>query len=84
VATFAELSAEELTRADADVVLYSSCGPAADSGEAAVMAGPLWPRLSAVQDDRAFPVEDDVFYAGIGLKAATLQLAAQIPTGETP
>ena len=72
--TFAELSAEELTKADADVVLYSSYGPAADSGEAAVVAGPLWPRLSAVQDGRAFQVEDDVFYTGIGLRAATLQL----------
>ncbi|MFD2093571.1 ABC transporter substrate-binding protein [Blastococcus deserti] len=73
-ATFAELSAEELTTADADVVLYSSYGPVEDSGEAAVVGGPLWPRLSAVADGRAFAVEDDVFYTGIGLGAATLQL----------
>ncbi len=73
-ATFAELSAEEITKADADIVLFSSYGPAADSGEAAVVAGPLWPRLSAVADDRAFAVEDDVFYTGIGLMAANLQL----------
>ena len=48
VPTFAELSAEELTRADADVILYSSYGPADDSGEAAVVAGPLWPLLTGV------------------------------------
>ena len=30
---------EELTRADADVILYSSYGPADGSGEAAVVAG---------------------------------------------
>ena len=76
VATFAELSAEELTRADADVVLYSSYGPAEDSGEAAVVAGPLWPLLSGVAQGGAHAVEDDVFYTGIGLRAASLQLEA--------
>jgi iron complex transport system substrate-binding protein len=72
VPTFAELSAEELTGADADIVLYSSYGAADDSGETQVVAGPLWPRLGAVQDDRAYAVEDDVFFTGIGLTAATL------------
>ncbi|UOY03582.1 ABC transporter substrate-binding protein [Blastococcus sp. PRF04-17] len=74
VPTFAELSAEELTRADAEIVLYSSYGEARDSGEAAVLGGPLWPRLGAVRDGRALAVEDDVFYTGIGLTAATLIL----------
>ena len=74
VATFAELSAEELTRGDADIVLYSSYGPAEESGEAAVVAGPLWPRLEAVQSGRAYAVEDDVFFTGIGLMAATLMV----------
>lgn len=72
--TFAELSLEQLTDADADVVLYSSYGPADESGEAAAVAGPLWPQLTAVQEGRAFEVEDDVFYTGIGLRAATLQV----------
>jgi iron complex transport system substrate-binding protein len=27
-----------------------------------------------VQDGRAFAVEDDIFYTGIGLRAATLQV----------
>ncbi|SNR72753.1 ABC transporter substrate-binding protein [Blastococcus mobilis] len=75
VATFAELSAEQVTEADAEIVLYSSYGAADDSGEATVVAGPLWPRLTAVAEGRAFAVEDDVFYTGIGLRAATLQLA---------
>jgi iron complex transport system substrate-binding protein len=74
VATFAELSAEEVTLADADMVLYSSYGSADDSGAAGVVAGPLWPRLTAVEQERAFAVEDDVFYTGIGLRAASLQL----------
>jgi iron complex transport system substrate-binding protein len=74
--TFAELSLEELTRADADIIVYSSYGPDTDSGEAAAVAGPLWPRLNGVQSGRAFAVEDDVFYTGIGLMAANLQLDA--------
>jgi iron complex transport system substrate-binding protein len=74
VATFAELGAEEVTQSDADIVLYSSYGSTDDSGEATVVAGPLWPRLTAVAEGRAFAVEDDVFYTGIGLRAATLQL----------
>jgi iron complex transport system substrate-binding protein len=74
VATFAELSAEEVTQADAEIILYSSYGPAEASGEAGVVAGPLWSRLSAVAEGRAHAVEDDIFYTGIGLRAATLQL----------
>jgi iron complex transport system substrate-binding protein len=74
VPTFAELGAEEVTRADADIVLYSSYGPAQDSGEAAVLAGPLWSRLGAVQEGRALAVEDDVFFTGIGLTAANLMI----------
>lgn len=74
VATFAELSPEQVTEADAEIVLYSSYGAVEDSGEAGVVAGPLWPRLGAVGEGRAHAVEDDVFYTGIGLRAATLQL----------
>jgi iron complex transport system substrate-binding protein len=70
--TFAELGAEQLTSADADIVLFSSYGGAEDSGEAAVVAGPLWPRLGAVAEGRAHAVEDDVFFTGIGLTAANL------------
>jgi iron complex transport system substrate-binding protein len=70
--TFAELGAEQLTSADADILLFSSYGGAEDSGEAAVVAGPLWPRLGAVADGRAHAVEDDVFFTGIGLTAANL------------
>jgi iron complex transport system substrate-binding protein len=74
VPTFAELSAEELTLADADVVLYSSYGPAEESGETTALAGPLWPRLGAVQAGDAHAVEDDVFFTGIGLTAANLMI----------
>lgn len=74
--TFAELSPEELMQVDADIVLHASYGAADDSGEAAVVGGPLWPRLTAVQEGRAFAVEEDIFYTGVGLTAANLQLDA--------
>jgi iron complex transport system substrate-binding protein len=32
--------------------------------------------MGAVGNDRAHAVDDDVFFTGIGLRAATLQLAA--------
>lgn len=75
VAAFSEISAEQLPVADADVILYSSYGGTDDSGEQTVLAGPLWPRLGAVQAGRALRVEDDIFYTGIGLKAASLIVA---------
>jgi iron complex transport system substrate-binding protein len=81
VPTFVELSPEEITAADADVVLWSSYGTADESGEETVVGGPLWSRLPAVQDGRAIAVEDDVFYTGIGPTAASLmveRLAAEL------
>jgi len=72
VPTFAELSPEQVTLADADVVLWSSYGAPDESGQDEVVGGPLWPRLSAVRDGRAIEVEDDVFYTGIGPTAASL------------
>jgi ABC-type Fe3+-hydroxamate transport system substrate-binding protein len=72
--TYAALAAEEIIRADADIVLYSSFGPADASGEDAVVAGPLWSRVGAVADGRAPAVEDDISYTGTGLRAAMLQL----------
>ncbi len=71
---FAEISQEQLASADADVVVYASFGAPADSGEAAVLAGPLWASLGAVKAGRAFAVDGDIFYSGIGLRAATLML----------
>ena len=71
---FAEISQEQLASADADVLVYASFGAPADSGEAAVLAGPLWASLGAVKAGRAFAVDGDVFYSGIGLRAATLML----------
>jgi iron complex transport system substrate-binding protein len=74
VATFTEISPEQLQLGDGDVIVYSSYGEADESGEQKAVAGPLWPRLSAVEADRAHRVEDDVSFTRIGLRAATLML----------
>lgn len=58
--------------ADGDIVVYASFGEPKDSGELSVPAGPLWPRLTAVKEGRAFSVDGDVYYSGIGLAAASL------------
>lgn len=72
---FTEISKEQLPMADADVILYSSYGSVDDSGEKEVLAGPLWPRLEAVQSAQASAVDGDIFYSGIGLEAASLIVA---------
>lgn len=69
---FTEISAEQLETANGDIIVYASFGKSEDSGELSVVAGPLWPRLSAVKEGRAFAVDGDVYYSGIGLTAASL------------
>ena len=71
---FAEISQEQLALADADRLVYASFGAPGDSGEQAVLAGPLWTTLGAVKAGKAFAVDGDVYYSGIGLRAATLML----------
>lgn len=74
-AAYTELSSEQLDIADADIIVYASYGEAEDSGQLDVLAGPLWPRLAAVESGQAFPVDGDVYYSGIGLGAASLIVA---------
>ncbi|WP_052849128.1 ABC transporter substrate-binding protein [Streptomyces avicenniae] len=65
-----EISPEQLDQADADVIYYTSYGSADASGEEAAVGGPLWDDLTAVQNDRAFAVDDDLWFLGIGYEAA--------------
>jgi len=69
-ATFNEVSRENVAQLNGDVLLYSSYGSPDVSGEKAVTEGPQWAQLSAVQQGKAFRVDDDYFYTGIGLTAA--------------
>ncbi|WP_062217172.1 ABC transporter substrate-binding protein [Streptomyces sp. NBRC 109706] len=65
-----EISPEQIDQADADVIYYASYGDPEASGEQGAVGGPLWEDLTAVQEDRAFPVNDQLWYLGIGYTAA--------------
>lgn len=61
-----ELSPETIDQADADWVLYSSYGGAENTAEKTVVAGPLWKGMGAVKAGQAKPVDDEVWFLGLG------------------
>jgi iron complex transport system substrate-binding protein len=62
----AEISQERIADADADWIFYSSYGPPDRTAEQAVVGGELWNRLGAVQRGTARPVDDEVWFLGLG------------------
>ncbi|HET7327060.1 MAG TPA: iron-siderophore ABC transporter substrate-binding protein [Nocardioidaceae bacterium] len=71
--TFLELSPEQVTKADADVIYVSTYGPDQDTDKAEVIGGPLWKTLDAVQQGDVHPINDDLL-SGIGIQAAQQSL----------
>jgi iron complex transport system substrate-binding protein len=67
--TFAELSPEQVTKAEADYLYVSTYGPVEDTDQDAVVGGPLWQTLDAVQADEVHELNDDLL-SGIGIQAA--------------
>jgi iron complex transport system substrate-binding protein len=67
--TFLELSAEQLTQADADYLYVSTYGPQEDTTRQAVTGGPLWKNLPAVKSGDVRELNDDLL-SGIGIQAA--------------
>ncbi|MFJ9406412.1 ABC transporter substrate-binding protein [Streptomyces sp. NPDC101393] len=65
-----EVSAEQMTKADADAVFYAGYGSPEKSKEAQVTGGPLWKNMTAVQGGRSFRVDDQLWIQGIGYTAA--------------
>lgn len=61
-----EISPENLDHAAGDYVFYTSYGDPGATGESAAVSGSQWTGLEAVEDDRAFRVEDDVWFLGLG------------------
>ena len=72
--TFVEVSREQITQAEGDLMFYASFGAAGVTDQATVTAGPLWQGLPAVAQGRAREVPDDLWYLGIGPTAARLIL----------
>lgn len=61
-----EISPENLDQAGGDYVFYTSYGDSEATGETAALSGSQWSGMQAVEDDRAFRVEDDVWFLGLG------------------
>ncbi len=72
--TFVEVSREQISQADGDVIFYGAYGPAGKAQQEQLTAAPLWQNLSAVRAGKAYEVNDDVWYLGIGPIAADLVL----------
>ena len=72
--TLVEISREQISQADGDLIFYSAFGPTSQAALDELVAGPLWQNLSAVQNGRSYEVADDVWYLGIGPIAANLIL----------
>ncbi|MDX3850323.1 iron-siderophore ABC transporter substrate-binding protein [Streptomyces sp. AK02-01A] len=65
-----DVSPEQIDKADADVIFYSTYGDARKSQETATTAGPLWKNLDAVKKGMAFKVDDNLWMLGIGYTGA--------------
>lgn len=65
-----EVSPEQINKADADAVFYSSYGTPEKSKEARITTGGLWKHLRAVTGGRSFRVDDQLWIQGIGYTAA--------------
>ncbi|MBS9376122.1 ABC transporter substrate-binding protein [Rhodococcus sp. B50] len=69
-----EVSPETITQAEGDRIFYTSYGRPEDTGEATVVAGPLWNELEAVKDGRATRVSDETWFLALGPTGAMLVL----------
>ncbi|MFD4032311.1 ABC transporter substrate-binding protein [Streptomyces sp. NPDC058637] len=65
-----DVSPERIDLADADVVFHSTYGDAEKSKEKQTVGSGLWKNMSAVKNDKVFPVEDQLWIQGIGYTAA--------------
>jgi iron complex transport system substrate-binding protein len=70
-----EISAEEITLAEGDWLLWGTYGEPDATEQAAVVDGPLWDEVPAVADGGVVrEVADDTWYLGLGVTGAELVL----------
>lgn len=62
----AQISKERIDEADADWIFYSSLGAGPSADEKAVTSSGLWAGLGAVKAKHAIPVDDSVWFLGLG------------------
>ncbi|MFF3753536.1 ABC transporter substrate-binding protein [Streptomyces sp. NPDC002018] len=65
-----DVSPEQIDKADADVIFYSTYGDAKKAKETDITGGPLWKNLEAVKNGSAFKVDDNLWMLGIGYTGA--------------
>ncbi|MFD7645022.1 ABC transporter substrate-binding protein [Kitasatospora sp. NPDC059795] len=70
-----ETTPDQLTGADGDLLLYSGYGHPDRNGLTAALASPAWRSLGAVRAHRAFPVDDQLWFQGIGYTGAHFLIA---------
>ncbi|WP_431679945.1 ABC transporter substrate-binding protein [Kitasatospora sp. KL5] len=67
-----DLPLDQLARADADFLFYATYGDPDRAGTTAVLRSPGWLALGAVRAHRAFPVDDRLWFQGVGYTGANL------------
>ncbi|MFE6050858.1 ABC transporter substrate-binding protein [Kitasatospora sp. NPDC056446] len=69
-----EIPLDQIGKADGDLLLYATYGDPAAAGTDAALASPGWQALGAVKAHRAFPVDDQLWFQGIGYTGANYLL----------
>ncbi|MBD0694207.1 iron-siderophore ABC transporter substrate-binding protein [Streptomyces sp. CBMA123] len=69
-----EIPPDQLGKADGDLLLYATYGDPVTAGVGATLASPGWQALGAVKAHRAFPVDDQLWFQGIGYTGANFML----------
>ncbi|MFG2693575.1 ABC transporter substrate-binding protein [Kitasatospora sp. NPDC051984] len=70
-----ETAPDQLSAADGDLLFYSGYGHPDRNGLGAALASPAWQSLGAVRAHRAFPVNDQLWFQGIGYTGAHFLIA---------
>ncbi|MET8623899.1 iron-siderophore ABC transporter substrate-binding protein [Kitasatospora sp. NPDC004669] len=69
-----EVSAEQISQADADLVFVTTADDPTKTKESEVQQTPVWQGLNAVKNSKVFNVPDETWMSGIGVQAADAML----------
>lgn len=70
-----EVTLDQLALADGDFLFHSTYGDPDRAGATTALSSSAWQALGAVKAHRAFPVEDQLWFEGIGYTGANLVIA---------
>ncbi|WP_371517518.1 ABC transporter substrate-binding protein [Kitasatospora sp. NBC_01300] len=70
-----EIPLDQIAKADGDLLLYATFGDQGLADTNAVLESPGWQALEVVKAHRAFPVDDQLWFQGIGYTGANFMLA---------